>query len=265
MSAQAAKYGWPDPYALPDPAYLIFGSNPSEGRKGRDFYDNPQYYMTDVVQLAPTDRYITVNLVQTKSPLPEQWSYAKSTQFSKIFCESFNTVIFDFSVMKVLDYAVGTVGEGKFKEPSDHIRPMLASLINVLKPGGAIIIDGYEPSGYSFPETVRNAASAEDYKSTVKSDILARFRSYGYPMEIMTFADVVREFPETGPVYGPLMTSGSPSPDREALILRNVVAAGAAAGAGGGLAGGRRFVANSRRRTKRKSRQNRKHKKSRTK
>ena len=238
------KYRWPDFTAMPDPAYLVFGSNPFENKKGRNFYDDEQYYLLDIVKPpegAKSDRYIAVNLHNKnksfKNDKLEVYDRIKTNHALVFFCESFNTIIFDFSTLKMFDDSITRHENGSIY---DSLESMITeSLMKFLKPGGVLILDGTEPSGHGIPKNLLASAKSQEeadallanFREGERQKFIKRIRDFGFGGDIRTFAQIIKEFPETAPVYEPLIASGYASPDREVLILRH--AGGAAAGAGG--------------------------------
>jgi hypothetical protein len=129
-----------------DPLYLIMGSNPTENRRGRTFYDDTQYYMLDYLDIPiESNRYfhIDFNDVNTFMYLAMQLP------------NRFQTICFDWATMK---FFTG--------ESTESLYLRIMSLKNVLKEDGRIYFEsglhgtrqvkavpGNRPGEYKF-ETV---------------------------------------------------------------------------------------------------------------
>jgi len=116
----------PDPSKIPSPAYLVVGSHPEETKVSnlrRTFYDNESFYLLDNVKLDKFyERYIFFNLNNTNPMVSNnQISYNFLT---KVFCDSFDFIIFDWSVIKFMD---------KIEN--------LNNFVKLLKKDGVLIID----------------------------------------------------------------------------------------------------------------------------
>jgi hypothetical protein len=104
--------------SIPEPLYLVVGSYPTEDRKGRDFYDNPRYYMLDNHKGVYHSRYFNVNFNE-----PDE---LKNLSLSK----KFERICFDWSVTKYF----------KFNEDSKMIK-CLEVFKNLLTDDGILYFD----------------------------------------------------------------------------------------------------------------------------
>ena len=196
---------------IPNPAYLVIGSCPSEERKGRTYYDNPAYYLYDMVDVpAGTDksRYIQANM--TIGPINHQLSN------KKLFGEKFDTVIMDNAVAKFLEGNVGTI----------------PFMFDMVKPGGTFIID----SVYGVSAFFRKPEEElEEHKARKKEEFLSGIRENiknRATLEVTTFGELITKNPIANEVYGPLLADPAfipiyqIRPEGECIVIKKAASGG---------------------------------------
>ena len=146
------KNGSPNFTTFPTPVFLVVGSRPGEPPNGRTFYSNPSYYLLDnwaAEEGSDTSRFFRRDF----NHFPEM------KRLSVLYCKTFDTVIFDFSVLKFLTYS-------RFIE----------YFIKLVKPGGVLILDDY------YYWKGQQDAVNEFFKGTKYENRIQRFQTQGRRM-----------------------------------------------------------------------------------
>lgn len=132
---------FPNPGAIPSPAYLVIGAKPSEHPDDtRAFYGNPAYYTYDFIKGEVGPRHILAGFNDVDV----------NRELAILYCQKFDVIIFDFSTDKYRDGNPVTID----------------FLLTMLKPGGSFITEfetggidlsglGARPNGMSIDEYIR--------------------------------------------------------------------------------------------------------------
>jgi hypothetical protein len=96
-------------------AFLVVGANPFEDHHGREFYDDPRYYLLDRASSRAAPRYFQQDFLDV----------AGMTELARRYPKMFDYIFFDFSVCKFFEGNVGT----------------LAQFLLMLKDGGKLVLD----------------------------------------------------------------------------------------------------------------------------
>jgi hypothetical protein len=96
-------------------AFLVVGANPFEDHHGREFYDDPRYYLLDRASSRAAPRYFQQDFLDV----------AGMTELGRRYPKMFDYIFFDFSVCKFFEGNVGT----------------LAQFLLMLKDGGKLVLD----------------------------------------------------------------------------------------------------------------------------
>lgn len=159
--------------SIPSTAYLVVGSTPGEPRRGRTFYDNPAYFLTDMDKKDRADRsrFIECNFMEVM----------ESSHIAFAFCERFDTVICDYSVF----HHFGSTTHAK-------------TLFSMVKPGGTLILDN---TGYIG----MRGMPIEEAITTGTEKIKGELVSLGLPVEVQLTVDLISNNPVAKEIYGPLI------------------------------------------------------------
>jgi hypothetical protein len=221
---------------IPNPAYLVVGSCPSEERKGRTYYDNPAYYLYDMSDIpaestVDKSRYIQGDF--SKFPI--------NFQLAKVFKEKFDVVILDNAVGKFLD---------------GNVFP-LDCMFSMVKKGGTFIIDTINGLSGVSPNPGETMMAAI---TRVKEEFIAKLRTEvknQAGLEITTFGDLITKNPVANQVYGSLLANPTLvaqryiRPEGECVVIKKAASGGRRRRQGAKKSRGHKL--RSRRRTRRKT------------
>jgi len=195
------KNGSPNFTTFPSPVFLVVGSRPGEPPNGRTFYSNPSYYLLDnwaAEEGSDTSRFFRRDF----NHFPEM------KRLSVLYCKTFDTVIFDFSVLKFLTYS-------RFIE----------YFIKLVKPDGVLILDGITntatvPDGLRRSEYATEQQWREDVDAHLKGKFLEVITTFGFPVEVKKFSEIITENEAARTVYIPLIDKGILNPSLECIVIR---------------------------------------------
>jgi hypothetical protein len=182
---------WPRFQEIPERAYLVLGSQPGEPRNGRDFYDDPHFYLLDNYDVfgGSKERFIKCDL--------EDFESVNTLQ--QLYCKLFDEVIFDYSVLKHAE------------------NPKVEFLLRLVKPGGRLIVaTGDVQVFYSISNTVQNR---ERKKANKTRNIRRKFYVPPYETTIMSTEATMEMSDVARRVYRPLVELGYASASSECLVI----------------------------------------------
>jgi hypothetical protein len=164
---------------IPAVAHLVIGATPGEFRKGRTFYDDPAYYLTDVRKIDGED---------TSRFFKCDFTYLSNyNRVGIVFCECFDTVICDYSVFHHF---------GSYSS--------VPSLFSMVKPGGSLIIAhamGILPLNKSKTRNEIIEENVEFQKNRIAESLV------GHKVNVYKCSDFILANEVANTIYGPLIHS----------------------------------------------------------
>lgn len=180
---RAKEYGfksdWPNPASISsDNAILVLGAKPDENFYKRDFFTDERYYLLDNRKIkddyeGDSSKFILCNFMDI----------TETDSLSKVYCKKFNTIIFDFSVVKFISHY------------NFILKPIFNDLLKLLKNDGVLIIEStgtIESLNMSHINKSRNGR---------KDDFLLFIRSLGYPTEEVKLGELITRYPVANEVF----------------------------------------------------------------
>jgi hypothetical protein len=167
--------------AIPETAFLVVGSTPGEARRGRTFYDDSAYYLSDIWEIEGQDysRFL-------KCDYKRIMDYKHT---GDAFCEKFDIVICDYSVFHFF--------AGRW-----DAMLTLDSLFNMVKPGGSLILDN---AGVVLLTPERTLQEEVESETAIRA---TKLRERGFNVEVPKCIDLIKTNPVANDVYGPLLERG---------------------------------------------------------
>ena len=198
----------PDVNLIPNPAYLVIGSYPGENPKGRDFYDNPAYYLYDMMDIDEginRSRYIQ-----------SEFNNSSNKDISKVYFEKFDVVIFDYNVSKSIE----------------NIKDVIEDLFNMVKKDGILIIDdsfipAIIPPGTTSKEISEIISQPYRMRELREQSLLMKVNKMqqymgAYLVEPILYPDIIKENIVAASVYGSKLDDYDRK-NRKCIIIRKSI------------------------------------------
>jgi predicted protein tyrosine phosphatase/rubrerythrin len=175
------KGRFPNPGAIPSPAFLVIGAKPSEYPDNRrDFYRNPAYYTYDFIEGEVGPRHIVASFNDVDV----------NRELAILYCQKFDVIIFDFST-------------DKYRNGNPAI---IDFLLSMLKPGGSFITEfetaaidlsvlGGRTNGSTPEEFVKKLRKEKAVKSS------SAFERVGFLKRLLSVDSLIAENPVARTVY----------------------------------------------------------------
>jgi hypothetical protein len=175
---------------VPENSTLVVGASIGENTTGRNFYDDPNFYLLGLDYKEETmkgrDRFIAADLN----------FFLLQKMLSLVFNQKFKTVVIDFEVIKFI--------QGNFTK-------IIEVLCNMIVPGGKLIFLKGQYATLIFLENHQSPDYIIDNPLT-KSKIYANIK-------VEPIATVIEEYPEAERVYQAFIQSAFIKEDAECVII----------------------------------------------
>jgi len=175
------KGRFPNPGAIPSPAFLVIGAKPSEYPDNRrDFYRNPAYYTYDFIEGEVGPRHIVASFNDADI----------NRQLAILYCQKFDVIIFDFST-------------DKYRNGNPAI---IDFLLTMLKPGGSFITE-FETGGIDLSGLVgrTNGSTPDEFVKKLRKEKAVKsssaFERVGFLKRLLSVDSLTAENPVARTVY----------------------------------------------------------------
>jgi hypothetical protein len=187
--------------SIPDTAYLVLGSFPSENKRGRYYYTNPSIYLLDQMNVDGNfPNYFRIDFTNSEQLLA----------FSSLVGKKFDEICFDYSTMKF------------FKIPQDSVVERITYLKNMLKDTGTLYFESIgSPPGGAYGV---NKATGQRIVNDDRGIFIEECKEAGLSTDVEMRAEDITDSVLVNELYGKSDVPGTKNPT--ILISKKLVSGG---------------------------------------